>query len=298
MKTTIAALQFSVSENAEDNLRTAERMVRNAAANGANVIVLPELFQSRYFCQEQKQKWFALAETVEESHVVRRFAKLAGELGVVIPISFFEHDRTNYNYYNSVAVADADGSILGTYRKTHIPQGDCYNEKYYFYPGNNDFEVFHTKFGKMGVLICWCQWNPEAARCLALDGADFIVYPTAIGSEPAFPDGESYMHWARTIQGHSAANGIPIAVANRIGRECFGDSKIDFYGGSFITDNKGAIVAQVGGEPQKNGGVDPEPVYMKGHIKMVIDTEENDLFRAGWGLLRDRRPELYGRLVI
>ncbi|AGE53046.1 N-carbamoylputrescine amidase [Paramecium bursaria Chlorella virus Fr5L] len=132
MKTTIAALQFSVSENAEDNLRTAERMVRNAAANGANVIVLPELFQSRYFCQEQKQKWFALAETVEESHVVRRFAKLAGELGVVIPISFFEHDRTNYNYYNSVAVADADGSILGTYRKTHIPQGDCYNEKYYF----------------------------------------------------------------------------------------------------------------------------------------------------------------------
>ena len=296
MKTTVAALQFSVSKNAEDNLRTAERMVRNAAANGANVIVLPELFQARYFCQEQKQKWFALAETVEESHVVRSFAKLAGELGVVIPISFFERDRNNY--YNSVAVADADGSIIGTYRKTHIPQGDCYNEKYYFTPGNNGYGVFNTKFGVMGVLICWDQWNPEAARCLALDGADFIVYPTAIGSEPAFPNGESYLHWSRAIQGNSAASGIPVIVANRIGRERFGRTKIDFYGGSFATNNKGEVVSQVGGEPQKNGGVDPEPVYMKGHVKITIDTDENDMFRAGWGLLRDRRPELYGRLVI
>ncbi|AGE52738.1 N-carbamoylputrescine amidase [Paramecium bursaria Chlorella virus CZ-2] len=295
MKITIAALQFSVSKIVEDNLRTAERMVRNAAANGANVIVLPELFSTRYFCQEQNQKWFALAERID-CDMVFRFKKLAQELGVVIPISFFE--RVVNSYYNTVVVADADGSIAGVYRKTHIPQGDCYNEKYYFTPDDNEYEVFNTKFGNLGVLICWDQWNPEAARCLALGGADFIVYPTAIGSEPAFPNGESYLHWSRAIQGHSAASGIPVIVANRIGRERFGKSKIDFYGGSFITDNKGAIVTQVGGESQKNGGADPDPVYMKGHVKITIDTNENDMFRAGWGLLRDRRPELYGRLVI
>jgi N-carbamoylputrescine amidase len=285
-----------MSRNVEDNLCTAERMVRNAAANGANVIVLPELFGSRYFCQEQNPKWFYLAETFEDSKIVDRIADLAWELGVVIPISFFEKDGNNY--FNSVAVVDADGTILGKYRKTHIPQGPCYNEKYYFTPGDNEYKIFDTLYGKMGVLICWDQWNPEAVRSLALNGADFIVMPTAIGDEPDYPNNESYLHWARTIQGHSAANGVPIIVANRIGRERFGKTKIDFYGGSFITDGKGGIVAQVGGEPQKNGGVDPEPVEMKGHVKAVIDFKKNDRFNASWGLFRDRRPELYGGLVI
>jgi N-carbamoylputrescine amidase len=295
MKATIAALQFAMSRDVDYNLRTAERMVRNAAANGANVIVLPELFASRYFCQEQNPKWFHLAETLEDSRIVHRFAKIARDLDVVIPISFFE--RIGNNYFNSVAVADADGTILGVYRKTHIPQGPLYEEKYYFTPGNNEYEIFDTLYGKMGVLICFDQWMPEAVRSLALDGADFIVMPTAIGSEPEYPDGETYFHWARTIQGHSAANGIPIAVANRIGRERFGKTKIDFYGGSFITDNKGAVVLQVGGEPQKNGGVDPEPVEMKGHVKYTINFKENDLFKASWGIFRDRRPDLYERLV-
>ena len=291
MTATIAALQMSMTRNVEENLRTAERMVRNAAANGANVIVLPELFSSRYFCQVQDPRFFDWAETAEDSEIVERFSKLARELDVVIPISFFEKDGNNY--YNSVAVADADGTVLGVYRKTHIPQGPCYNEKYYFTPGNNKYEIFDTLYGKMGILICFDQWMPEAARALALNGADFIVMPTAIGDEPDYPNKESYHHWARTIQGHSAANGVPIVVANRIGRERFGKTKIDFYGGSFITDGKGAVVAQVGGEPQKNGGVDPSPVEMKGHIKYTIDFKENARFRASWGLFRDRRPELY-----
>jgi N-carbamoylputrescine amidase len=271
-------------------------MVRNSAANGANVIVLPELFHTRYFCQVQDPRYFDLAETFEESQIIDRFADLARELGVVIPIPFFERD--NNNYYNSVAVADADGAIVGVYRKTHIPQGPCYNEKYYFTPGNNEYEIFETAYGKLGVLICWDQWFPESVRSLALGGADFVVMPTAIGSEPEYPDGETYFHWARTIQGHAAANGVPIVVANRIGRERFGKTKIDFYGGSFVTDNKGAVVAQVGGEEQDNGGVDPDVVEIKGHVKYTFDTVENDRFRASWGLFRDRRPELYGRLVV
>jgi N-carbamoylputrescine amidase len=296
MKTTVAALQFSVTRDVEDNLLTAERMIRNAVVNGAHVVVLPELFHTRYFCQEQNPKWFDLAETLEDSHIVHRFSELARELNIVIPISFFE--RVGNNYYNSVAVADADGTIIGVYRKTHIPQGPNYNEKYYFTPGSNEYEVFDTAFGKIGVLICFDQWMPEAVRALALDGADFIVMPTAIGTEPEYPDGESYLHWARTIQGHSAANGVPIAVANRIGRERFGKTKIDFYGGSFVTDNKGEVVAQVGGELQANGGVDPDPVVLKSYVKYTFDTEENQRFRASWGIFRDRRPDLYDSLII
>ncbi|AGE53456.1 N-carbamoylputrescine amidase [Acanthocystis turfacea Chlorella virus GM0701.1] len=291
----VAVLQFSMTRFLNQNLRTAENMVRNAAANGAEVIVLPELFSMQYFCQEQNGKWFDHAETYEDSKVVTRFANLAGELGVVIIISFFEKDGNEY--YNSVAVADVDGAVAGIYRKAHIPQGPCYNEKFYFRPSANKFGVVDTKFGKIGVLICWDQWYPEASRILALLGADLIVMVTAIGSEPDFPNGESYLHWARTIQGHSAANGVPIAVANRIGRERFGRTKIDFYGGSFITNNKGAIAAQVGGNPQSNGGVDPEPIAMKGFVKTSFDKKENARFRALWGLFRDRRPELYEELV-
>ncbi|AGE57581.1 N-carbamoylputrescine amidase [Acanthocystis turfacea Chlorella virus NTS-1] len=291
----VAVLQFSMTRFLNQNLRTAENMARNAAANGAEVIVLPELFSMQYFCQEQNGKWFDHAETYEDSKVVTRFANLAGELGVVIIVSFFEKD--NNEYYNSVVVADVDGAIVGIYRKTHIPQGPCYNEKFYFRPSDNKFGVADTKFGKIGIAICWDQWFPEVSRILALLGADLIVMPTAIGSEPDFPNGESYLHWARTIQGHSAANGVPIAVANRIGRERFGRTKIDFYGGSFITDNKGAIAVQVGGAPQENGGVDPEPLNMKGFVKTSFDKKENARFRALWGLFRDRRPELYEEIT-
>ena len=287
----VATLQFSMSKNFGINADRAERMVRNAAATGANVIVLPELFESRYFCQTMDPQFFAWAETVEESFVVSRFSALAGELGVVIPIPFFE--KKENEYYNSCAMADADGKILGVYRKTHIPLSKCYEEKFYFSPGRDSYNVFDTKFGKIGLAICWDQWFPEVARSLALAGADLIVYPTAIGSEPEFPDGESYFHWMRTIQGHSAANGVPIVVANRIGKE----KKINFYGGSFITNNRGAVVAQVGGVPE-NGNADPSPVEMKGHVTFEFDLVENAIFRGFWGVLRDRRPSLYTSLCV
>ena len=287
----VATLQFSMNKDFGRNVDRAERMIRNAAATGANVIVLPELFESRYFCQTMDPKFFAWAETVEESFVVSRFSALAGELGVVIPIPFFE--KKDNEYYNSCTVADADGKVLGVYRKTHIPMGKCYEEKFYFTPGRDSYKVFDTKFGNIGVAICWDQWFPEVTRALALDGADLVIYPTAIGSEPEFPDGESYFHWMRTIQGHSAANGVPIAVANRIGKE----KKINFYGGSFITNHRGAVVAQVGGVPE-NGNADPSPVEMKGHATFEFDLFENAIFRGFWGVLRDRRPELYTGLCV
>jgi N-carbamoylputrescine amidase len=291
MSMKVATLQFSMSKNFGTNADRAERMVRNAAATGANVIVLPELFESRYFCQKMDPAFFSWAETVQDSCVVSRFSALAGELGVVIPIPFFE--KRDNEYYNSCAVADADGEILGVYRKTHVPMGKCYEEKFYFTPSRDGYKVFDTKFGKIGVAICWDQWFPEVARSLALAGADLIVYPTAIGSEPEFPDGETYAHWMRTIQGHSAANGVPIVVANRIGKE----KKIEFYGGSFITDNKGAIVSQVGGDP-KNGNADPSPIPMKGHVTFEFDQIDYRIFRAYWGIFRDRRPETYTSLCV
>jgi len=287
--TKVTSLQFAMSKNSDENMDRAERMVRQAAINGSNIIVLPELFCSRYFCQKMNPKFFSWAEPVENSIVVNRFSKLAGELGVVIPIPFFE--QINNEYYNSCAVADANGEILGVYRKTHIPMGKCYEEKFYFTPSRENFEVFDTKFGKVGIAICWDQWFPEVARSLALAGAEIIIYPTAIGSEPEFPDGETYAHWARTIQGHSAANGIPVVVANRVGKE----KKIEFYGGSFITDNKGAIVSQIGGDP-KNGNADPSPIPIKGAVTFGFDRVDYKIFRAYWGIFRDRRPELYTSL--
>jgi len=287
----VAVLQFSMNHDFGKNADRAERMVRNAAATGANVIVLPELFESRYFCQKMDPKFFEWAETVEEIGVVLRFSELAGELGVVIPIPFFE--KKGNEYYNSCAVADADGTIIDIYRKTHIPMGKCYEEKFYFTPSREGIKVFDTKFGKIGIAICWDQWFPEAIRSLALAGADLIVMPTAIGSEPEFPNGESYYHWTRVIQGHSAANGVPIAVANRIGKE----KKIEFYGGSFITDNKGAVVSQVGGIIE-NGNPDHSPIQMKGHVTFEFDKVDYMIFRAYWGIFRDRRPELYASLCV
>jgi len=294
-KVSIAVTQFKCTNDIFENIARAERVVRNAAAAGSNVVVLQELFHAKYFCQEQNPDHFALAETAEDSFLIHAFSELAKELEVVIPVPFFEKDGNNY--YNSVAVVDSDGEVLGVYRKTHIPQGECYNEKFYFTPGNNELEVFETKlYGKLGLAICWDQWFPEVVRALALQGADYIVMPTAIGTEPEFPDGEAYFHWARVIQGHSAANGIPVCVANRIGRERFGKTKIDFWGGSFITDDTGAVVVQVGGEPQINGGVDPDAVPHKGYVKYEFNMKDNEKFRAFWGIFRDRRPSLYTSL--
>lgn len=287
----VSVVQFAMNKDFDKNTDRAERMIRNAAATGANIVVLPELFESRYFCQTMDPKFFAWAETAEESRVVSRFSALAGELGVVIPIPFFE--KKGNEYYNSCAVADADGKILGVYRKHHIPMGKCYEEKFYFSPGRGGYKVFDTLVGKLGVLICFDQWFPEAVRCMALAGAELVVMPTAIGSEPEFPDGESYMHWVRVIQGHSAANGIPVCVANRIGQE----KKIEFYGGSFITNNKGAIMTQVGGVPE-HGNADPSPIQIKGHATFEFDRMEYAIFRGFWGLLRDRRPSSYTSLCV
>ncbi|KAL4419613.1 hypothetical protein ABPG77_001667 [Micractinium sp. CCAP 211/92] len=297
-KVTVAATQISCSWDLEDNVRKAEKMVRDAASAGANIILLQELFEAPYFCQEQKEKYYRLAQPVDESPLIQRFAKLAGELGVVLPISFFE--RAGNAHFNALVVADADGSIVGHYRKSHIPDGPGYQEKFYFNPGDTGFKVFKTRFADIGVLICWDQWFPEGARCAALMGAELLFYPTAIGSEPPNPSYSSYPHWARVMQGHAGANMVPLIASNRIGTETFENSHITFYGGSFIAAPSGEIVAQAriaGGKEQKNGGIDPEPEQKEGFVTATFDLDECRITRAGWGLFRDRRPDLYGAIT-
>jgi N-carbamoylputrescine amidase len=240
---TVAATQFSCTADEARNIELAESLIRSAAIAGAQVILLPELFASTYFCQLQEDEKFDLATPVENSVFLRHFQGLSAELDVVLPVSFFEVSKTAH--FNSVAVFDG-GQYLGTYRKSHIPDGPGYTEKYYFTPGNTGFKVFNTRFCKLSVLICWDQWFPEAARCCCLEGAELIFYPTAIGSEPNNPGLFSRPHWQRTQCGHSAANLTPIVVSNRIGTE----DKITFYGGSFITDGLGEIVKQFQGEQQ------------------------------------------------
>lgn len=276
-------------------MEKAERLVREAAAAGANIILLQELFQAPYFCQEQKQEYYRLAHPLEGNALVQRFAALAKELGVVLPISFFE--KADNAHFNSLVVADADGSIAGHYRKSHIPDGPGYQEKFYFSPGDTGIKVIQTKYAKLGCLICWDQWFPEGARCAALLGAEVLVYPTAIGSEPPNPQYNSYPHWARVIQGHAGANMVPVIASNRIGREEFENSHITFYGGSFILGTKGEVCAQVGGKPQANGGADPEPLKVEGFVTATFDLAECGEDRAGWGMFRDRRPDLYGAIT-
>jgi N-carbamoylputrescine amidase len=226
---------------------------------------------------------------------------LAKELGVVLPVSFFERPRAGCpSFFNSVAVIDADGEILGVYRKSHIPDGPGYQEKFYFSPGDTGFRVFETRHGRVGVGICWDQWFPETARCLALQGADVIFYPTAIGSEPQDASVTSYRHWARTMLGHAAANLTPVVASNRVGVETFERSEITFYGGSFIGGQEGEVVAQVGARPGANddGALDPRPdKAAEGFCVATFDLDACATKRAGWGVFRDRRPELYGPLV-
>lgn len=282
----IAALQFSCCSQVQENIDKAETMVREAASNGANLILLPELFERPYFCQEKRYDYYDYALPLTENPAVRRFQAVAGELGVVIPVSFYERDVQRL--FNSIAMIDADGSILGIYRKTHIPDDHFYQEKFYFTPGDTGFKVFETRFGTVGVGICWDQWFPETARAMAVKGAELLFYPTAIGSEPIL-ECDSMPHWRRAMQGHAAANLMPVIAANRIGTEevvpCEENggqrSALTFYGSSFITDQTGELVAEADREKEQV-------------ILATFDLNEMQENRLSWGIFRDRRPECYG----
>jgi N-carbamoylputrescine amidase len=280
-KVTVAATQMACSWDTDANLANAESLVRKAAADGANIILIQELFATPYFCKDQLEKHFELAESVNDSTVVNHMQDLAKELDVVLPISFFERDKNAY--FNSLVVADADGSIVSHYRKTHIPDGPGYQEKYYFSPGDTGFVVSETKYGTVGVGICWDQWFPETARSLVLQGAEILFYPTAIGSEPV-TGLNSRDHWQRTMQGHAAANMVPLVASNRIGKEDGETCSLEFYGSSFIADYTGAKVEEAG---EKD-----EQILLHEFDLAAIRAE-----RTGWGLFRDRRPEHYGSIM-
>lgn len=288
-KLVAAAVQMSIPDTREKSIEKADKLVREAAEKGANVILLPELFETWYFCQERRYESYELALPLNENPAVRHFSALAKELGVVLPISFYERDETVL--YNSLAMIDADGTILGVYRKTHIPDDHFYQEKFYFTPGDTGFKVWDTKFGRIGAGICWDQWFPEAARCMALMGAELLLYPTAIGSEPII-ECDSMPHWQRCMQGHAAANLMPVIAANRVGTETVTpdddnshqSSALTFYGSSFITDGVGAIA---------------ECADRQSDCVLVHEFDLDELrdMRMSWGVFRDRRPEMYGRIA-
>ena len=282
MTLSLAAIQMSMSDSREDNVAKAERLVRQAASAGAQIILIPELFEGEYFCKEHDAQHQQRAQTIDENPTIAHFQKVAAELNVVLPLSVYE--RAGNALFNTVVIVDADGSQLGVYRKSHIPDGPGYSEKFYFSPGDTGFRVWATRHGRIGVGICWDQWFPEAARAMALQGAECILYPTAIGSEPQEPTWDSSRHWQRVMQGHAAANLMPVMAANRIGREVQNTTEINFYGSSFIADNTGALVAEA--------GRDTEEV-----IHATFDRSALSTLRSSWGLFRDRRPELYGALL-
>ena len=276
-----AAIQMKCDLEHKKNLQKAEQMIRKAAAEGANIILLPELFEREYFCQQRRYDFYSYARTVEESEAVAMGVRLAKELGVVLPISFYERDVNNL--YNSIACIDGDGTILGVYRKTHIPDDHYYQEKFYFTPGDTGFKVFDTKYGCIGIGICWDQWFPETARAMALLGAELLFYPTAIGSEPIL-ECDSMPHWRRCMQGHAAANIMPVVASNRIGHEVQKNSEMTFYGSSFIADETGGLVAEADRETE-------------GVITAEFDLDAIAQKRREWGVFRDRRPEMYGTLL-
>ena len=276
---TLAVAQMSSTWDRAANIAKAKNLVRDAASRGANIIVTPELFETPYFCQDQSVDHFALASEFDGNSLIAEFSRLANELSVVLPLSFFE--RASNAYFNAVAIIDADGSVLGRYRKSHIPDGPGYQEKYYFRPGDTGFRVWRTRYGTLGCAICWDQWFPEAARIMALKGADLLVYPSTIGSEPPpAPPVDSRDHWRRVMQGHAAANYVPLAAANRVGIEQGRDSEMTFYGSSFIAGPTGEIIAELGRDEE-------------GVAIARLDLAEIAKARASWGLFRDRRPELY-----
>ena len=275
----LAVVQMSCSSDLQENLAKAEGFVREAAAAGADVVLLQELFENLYFPQLEREEMFALAHEVEGHPFVDRFASLARELGVVLPVSFFE--KANQAYFNSLAMVDAGGEVLGVYRKSHIPDGLGYEEKFYFNPGDSGFRVWDTRAGRIGVGICWDQWFPEAARAMALQGADLLLYPTAIGSEPPETGGlDTRDMWRRAMVGHAVSNSVYVAAANRVGVE----EDASFYGSSFVADMKGDLLAEAGSSEET-------VVYAD------LDLQEVRAFRAGFGFFRDRRPDLYEPLL-
>ena len=276
----VSAVQMSMSEDKDSNINKAERLVREAAFNGAQIILLPELFTSLYFCKDMDEKYFSLAKPLKNNKLIEQFSDLAKELNVVILVSYFE--KAQKSYFNSLVVINADGTVMDNYRKTHIPDGPGYEEKFYFKPGDSGFKVYETAYGKIGVGICWDQWFCETARALTLMGAEIIFYPTAIGSEPEI-NVDSKGHWQRVQMGHAATNTVPVVVANRVGEEAGKSCSLTFYGSSFITDYTGAKIAEASRE-------DDEIIYAE------FDLEENALQREYWGLLRDRREEAYGAI--
>jgi N-carbamoylputrescine amidase len=278
----VAATQMVGGWDVQQNIDRAEKLVRQAAKQGAQIVLLQELFERNYFCQQQKPEYLEFATTIDQNLAVQHFARIARDLNVVLPISIFE--RSGNCFYNSVVILDADGAQLGVYRKSHIPDGPGYSEKYYFSPGDTGFKVFQTKFAAIGVGICWDQWFPECARCMVLQGAELLFYPTAIGSEPHDPLINSREHWQRTQQGHAAANITPLIASNRIGTETEGDSSITFYGSSFIADETGHKVNEA--------NQTDETVLVH-----CFDLDAIAAKRRAWGVFRDRRIELYQPLL-
>lgn len=276
-KIKVAATQMSCTWDLEATLKKAEDMVRDAKKQGANIVLLQELFETPYFCQTESYEYLNIATSVKDNRAVNHFKEIAKELEIVIPISFFE--RAVNTTFNSLVVIDADGSVMDTYRKTHIPDGHCYEEKFYFTPGDTGFKVWDTAYGRIGIGICWDQWFPESARIMALMGAEILFYPTAIGSEPILPI-DSQPHWQRCMQGHAAANIIPLVASNRVGTEVQDESSMTFYGSSFIAGPTGEIVKQM--DRNKEGVIVAE-----------FDLDEIREKRQSWGIYRDRRPEMY-----
>jgi N-carbamoylputrescine amidase len=282
MKIKIGTSQFScIKDNVKENINKSLDLASKAASQKVNVFLLQELFQTQYFCSTQNSKFFDLAITFPNSEIFEVFSNFCKHHKIVIPISFFE--KYGQNYFNSLVLIDSKGKLSDIYRKSHIPDGPGYNEKFYFTPGNTGFKVFDTEYGKIGCGICWDQWFPECARSMTLLGADMILYPTAIGSEPQDPNLNSKKHWENVMIGHSAANQIPIISSNRIGEEIEDDIKINFYGGSFITDHLGSIQAQMDS-------------FTEGVISHEINVDEIRKFRHSWGNFRDRRPDLYKKI--
>lgn len=284
---TIAAIQMSCSRDVKENIEKAAKLIRAAAEAGAQIILPSELFERQYFCQERRYDYYDYAKPLSENDAVQSMKALAKELGVVIPVSFYEAGEGR-QLFNSVAVIDADGEVLGIYRKTHIPDDHYYQEKFYFTPGDTGFKAFKTRYGTIGIGICWDQWFPETARSMALLGAEILLYPTAIGSEPIL-ECDSMPHWRRVMQGHAAANLMPVIAANRIGTEtvepCEGNggqtSALNFYGSSFIADETGELISEASRDQE-------EILYSE------FDLAELAQKRLEWGLFRDRRPEMYG----
>jgi N-carbamoylputrescine amidase len=282
MEVTVAATQMACSWDIDANVKRAEQLVHEAADSGAQIVLIQELFEAPYFCIDAQARHFDLAKPLSEQPTVRRMQIIAKERGVVIPVSYFE--KSGLAYYNSVAMVDADGSILGNYRKSHIPNFPLYEEKFYFSPGDTGFQAFQTRYGCIGVGICWDQWFPEAARAMTLKGAEILLYPTAIGSELDKPELDSKDHWQMVMRGHAAANILPVIASNRIGTEASGDLNLEFYGSSFISNHLGEMVCEAGRDSQCV-------------LSHTFDLAEIAAYRRDWGVFRDRRPDLYRPLL-